>query len=46
MYTQLFQELCRQADNSPGDRLKVPVRIILDDFSTNFKIPDLTRPFP
>ncbi|MBQ3285739.1 MAG: type IV secretory system conjugative DNA transfer family protein [Ruminococcus sp.] len=43
MYTQLFQELCRQADNSPGDRLKVPVRIILDDFSTNFKIPDFDK---
>ena len=43
MYTHLFQELCFHADNSPGDRLKVPVRIILDDFSTNFKIPDFDK---
>ena len=39
LYTQLFQSLCRHADNSPGDRLKVPVRIIMDDFSTNYVIP-------
>lgn len=40
LYTQLFKVLCRHADLSPDDRLKVPVRIILDDFSTNFIIPD------
>ena len=40
LYTQLFQALCRHADNSPDSRLRVPVRIILDDFSTNYIIPD------
>ncbi len=42
-YTQCFQSLCRVADNSKGCRLKVPVRIILDDFATNVQIPDFDK---
>lgn len=40
-YTQAFQALCESADkNYPDHRLPVPVRLILDDFATNVKIPD------
>ena len=39
-YTQCFQTLLREADSSLGSRLKVPVRIILDDFAASCAIPD------
>ena len=32
-YTQALQNLCRHADQCPGGRLRVPVRLILDDFA-------------
>lgn len=34
-YTQALQNLCAIADESPKNRLIVPVRFILDDFATN-----------
>lgn len=42
-YTQLLHELCREADRQKDGRLKVPVRIILDDFATNVYIPDFDK---
>lgn len=39
-YAQALQALCRYADRSPGCRLPVPVRFILDDFAANAHIPD------
>ncbi|MEE0955797.1 MAG: type IV secretory system conjugative DNA transfer family protein [Eubacterium sp.] len=39
-YAQAIQALCREADSRPDHRLKVPVRLILDDFATNAVIPD------
>jgi len=42
-YTQLFQGLCRYADNRPDFRLPVPVHIILDDFAANVFIPDFDK---
>ncbi len=38
-YTQLFQVLCAEADKNEDGRLRVPVRVILDDFATNVHIP-------
>jgi len=42
-YTQALQELCKEADNNPDSRLKVPVRLFLDDFATNAFIPDFDK---
>lgn len=42
-YTQALQSLCGHADKSPGNRLKVPVRFILDDFAANVCIPDFDK---
>ena len=42
-YTQLFQVLCREADREEEGRLKVPVRIVLDDFAANVYIPDFDK---
>lgn len=42
-YTQLIQELVREADRQPFNRLPVPVRIILDDFATNTVIPHFDK---
>lgn len=40
-YAQAFQALCESADKDYADhRLPVPVRMVLDDFATNVKIPD------
>lgn len=39
-YAQALQNLCAYADNSPDNRLPVPVRFILDDFATNTVIPN------
>lgn len=38
-YTQALQYLMTAADKRPDSRLPIPVRFILDDFSTNTKIP-------
>ena len=43
-YDQLFQVLCNSADNDRANcRLKVPVRIILDDFASNFRIQNFDK---
>ena len=42
-YTQALHVLCRTADASPGNRLEVPVRFILDDFAANVFIPDFDK---
>lgn len=42
-YTQAFQTLIRNADSNPDSRLKVPVRIVLDDFATNTYIPNFDK---
>ena len=42
--TQALQHLCRSADKDyPDHRLPVPVRIYLDDFATNVRIPDFDK---
>ena len=43
LYTQALQSLCAAADKSPGHRLAVPVRFILDDFAANTCIPDFDK---
>ncbi len=42
-YTQLFQILCKQADSTDEGRLKVPVRVFLDDFATNVYIENFDK---
>ncbi len=42
-YTQAIQQLCREADANPDGRLKMPVRMILDDFANNVYIPDFDK---
>lgn len=42
-YTQLLQELIREADRQSESALPIPVRIILDDFATNTVIPDFDK---
>lgn len=42
-YTQTLQRLCSEADENEGGRLKIPVRIIMDDFAASAKIPDFTK---
>lgn len=39
-YTQAFQYLMDAASKRPDSRLPIPVRFMLDDFSTNTVIPD------
>lgn len=44
VWTQLLQVLCDMADKKcPNYRLPIPVRLILDDFATNFKIADFDK---
>lgn len=43
LYTQAFQVLCREADAQPDSRLKMPVRILMDDFASNTRIPDFDK---
>lgn len=46
LYTQLFQQLCRYADNNCSDnqnRLPLAVHFILDDFASGCPIPDMER---
>ena len=40
IYAQILHVLCLEASKNPDNRLKVPVRLILDDFATNTVIPD------
>lgn len=42
-YTQALQYLMAAADWQPDSRLPIPVRFILDDFSTNTVIPDFDK---
>lgn len=42
-YTQALQQLCRFADACGGSHLPVPVRLFLDDFATNCRIPDFDK---
>ena len=42
-YTQALHVLCDEADRNPAHRLNVPVRFILDDFSTNTVIPNFRQ---
>ncbi|MCM1497502.1 MAG: type IV secretory system conjugative DNA transfer family protein [Clostridium sp.] len=42
-YTQAIQQLCKEADSRPDGRLKVPVRMILDDFASSAYIPDFDK---
>lgn len=43
LYTQALQALCALADDTPGGRLGIPVRFILDDFAANVAIPDFDK---
>lgn len=42
-YSQALHVLCEQADSRRDSRLKVPVRLILDDFAANARIPDFDK---
>lgn len=42
-YTQALQLLCAEADKNEDGRLKVPVRIIMDDFAASTRIPDFDK---
>ena len=42
-YTQALQYLMTAADRQPDSRMPIPVRFILDDFSTNTLIPDFDK---
>lgn len=42
-YTQALQVLCSEADKTASGRLKVPVRIVMDDFAASAKIPDFEK---
>ncbi|MCR4855224.1 MAG: type IV secretory system conjugative DNA transfer family protein [Erysipelotrichaceae bacterium] len=41
--TQALQQLCRIADHSPHERLRIPVRFYLDDFANSLFIPDFDK---
>lgn len=42
-YTQALDQLVKTANTSPGYRLPLPVRLILDDFAANVTIPDFDK---
>lgn len=42
-YTQAIQALCNSADKNTDHCLKMPVRLILDDFAANVVIPDFNK---
>ncbi|MBR1750524.1 MAG: type IV secretory system conjugative DNA transfer family protein [Ruminococcus sp.] len=42
-YAQVIHELCVEADRSPGSRLRVPVRVIMDDFATNTNVANFDK---
>lgn len=43
LYSQTLRLLCKDADANPDGRLKVPVRIIMDDFASGTRIPDFDK---
>lgn len=43
IYTQALQTLCAEADANWDGRLKVPVRIMMDDFAASAVIPDFDK---
>lgn len=42
-HTQTLQILCAEADKNEDGKLKVPVRIIMDDFAASARIPDFDK---
>ena len=42
-YTQALHELCSEADSNKDGKLKVPVRLIMDDFASSAVIPDFDK---
>lgn len=42
-YAQALRVLCAEADANPNGRLKVPVRIIMDDFAASAQIPNFDK---
>jgi len=42
-YTQMLQTLIVKADHEPGGQLKIPVRVIMDDFASSAIIPDFDK---
>ena len=42
-HTQTMQLLCSLADSNENGRLRVPVRLIMDDFASSAKIPDFDK---
>lgn len=43
LYTQALQTFINGADKLPDSKMPIPVRFLLDDFSTNTKIPDFNN---
>ena len=43
IYAQALRVLCLEADSNADGRLKVPVRIIMDDFAASAVIPDFDK---
>lgn len=43
LYAQALKVLCADADANPDGCLKVPVRIIMDDFAAGNKLPDFSK---
>ena len=42
-YTQALQVLCAEADQNMDGKLRVPVRLIMDDFAASARIPDFDK---
>ncbi|MCM1164820.1 MAG: type IV secretory system conjugative DNA transfer family protein [Lachnospiraceae bacterium] len=42
-YSQALQTLCSVADDNPGGKLEIPVRIIMDDFAASAKLNEFDR---
>lgn len=42
-WSQCIHELLEYADSEPDERVRIPVRLYLDDFATNFRIPDFDK---
>ena len=42
-YSQTLRLLCKDADSNIDGRLKVPVRLIMDDFASSARIPDFDK---
>lgn len=43
LYTQALQTFINGADKLPESKMPIPIRFLLDDFSTNTKIPDFNN---